>query len=642
MCGIAGYVTFNAGESDGARLLRMVDAIAHRGPDDAGYALIRTTSGEHLDLVSHDSDPRLKAMLPDIAGTAYAHDVAFGHRRYSVVDLSPGGHQPMWSACGNACLCFNGEIYNYLELRDELVALGHRFVTTSDTEVFLAGYIAWGTEVFRRLNGPFAAAIYDRRKRAVLLARDRLGKSPLYLCSNGGAIQWASEIKALLATGGVARADVNQEVVNEFLAYGWRDRGRTFWNGVEDFPPASYLWLTASCNVVAAQRYWRLPDARRTAAELPFAQAREQFTGLLSDALALRLRSDVKVGFELSGGLDSSSLVAVAAGTLQQDITTYTIQFDEPGSNEEPFARAVHARYPDRIDYRVIRPGAEDFWADADRFVWVEEEPFHSPNLHTNHRLRRQIRDDGRGVVITGAAGDEVLAGYATDYLRPYLAALLRQGRLGRFAREATHNSEVGPLSAMVMLAQAQAARLGIGKVDRSRHWHWLRQLTGANARPFIETGTFDAVYAGNLAQRKMNYWLRSGNKANFSIPIESRSPFLDPSLVDFCAALPPEYLISGGWQKFILREAMAGLLPDDVRLRRVKMGFPFPLAQWLLASEAIVRRNLGDLDVPCFDAGRFLDHYAAICAASPAFAWRVVSVGLWWRRVVCDRPIVA
>lgn len=650
MCGIAGYVECGGVRGDSERLAQMASSIAHRGPDDEGFLLVESGSGKHMDLAGGDSNVYFKDRLPQVRGSIFPHDIGLAQRRYSIIDLSPKGHQPMWSACGNACITFNGEIYNYVELREELIAAGRYFHSGSDTEVLLQGYLQWGTGVFARLNGFFAVAIYDARARSVLLARDRLGKAQFYYVRQAdGSVYWASEIKALLAAGCVDRKAINVANVADFLRYGWRDRAGTFWERVEDFPPGHYSWVGGKTGW-APQSYWHMPQTRLTPTDITRDAAARRLREVLSDALRIRLRADVPVAFELSGGLDSSALVGVAAGHLGVNLTSYTIKFAEAHADEEPYARAVAARYPDKIDYRIIRPGGGDFWMEANEFVWQQEEPFHAPNLQTNQHLRRKMKADGAHVVITGSAGDELLAGYADDYLVPYFRHLLGRNDWRGFLAELRANTEVSPVRNLrgllrsYLLSEDAGRRLGMRRSGES-------ELLGRILSPAIMGGesrlpgrseekNFHGMMLANLSYRKMNYWLRSGGKSNYAIPIEARAPFLDYRVVEYCCTLPPEYLIEQGWHKNVLRRAVEDLLPQEVVWRRNKMGFPFPFREWLLVSRPLVKKNAEGIECPYVDLSALDKHYEELLRIAPLTLWRIVSVMLWWRRVIEERTV--
>src|SRR6185295_17376344 len=327
MCGIAGYYSREQSETGVRKILSALGTIAHRGPDDQGIVLVNTDSGKFLNCSTRASDSRIREILPEAQseGGEFIHHLAFAHCRYSIVDLTPAGHQPMWDATGRVCVIFNGEIYNYLELRQELENVGRIFLTRSDTEVLLVGYLEWGTEVFRRLNGQWAVALYETRSRKLLFSRDRLGKVPLYYAVRNNRLFWASEIKAILEAVGGDAFQVRAQAVDDYVVEGWRDRNGTFWEGINDFPSACFAWVNADLSLDVS-RYWQLPSNRLGTRSISTGEAAEQLRELLLDAIRLRVRADVPVAFELSGGMDSSSLVALAAQNIRARLTTYSIE----------------------------------------------------------------------------------------------------------------------------------------------------------------------------------------------------------------------------------------------------------------------------------------------------------------------------
>lgn len=651
MCGISGFFLFTEPKDISNKLTSMSTAIRHRGPDDEGFVFANIDSGRSETYLSTRSPSSIAKRWPVLRDRGIPpHHVGLAQVRYSIIDLSEGGHQPMWSTCGQICLTFNGEIYNYLELKDELSRLGYQFHTKSDTEVLLTGYLAWGEFVFARINGFFAVALLDLRKNAVLLARDRLGKAQLYLTRDSNqSVFWASEIKALLAAGVVDRFRIDTYAVNDFLIYNRRDRTGTFWTQVEDFPPGHFAWLSRS-NSFASHPYWKLPASRLDSGDISIIEAANGLRDLLADALLIRLRADVPIAFELSGGMDSSALVGLAAGLLGEKFTTYTVEFPQPHSNEEPFARAVAAHFSKQIDYRVIHHAHDHFWEEADRFVWLQEEPFHAPNLQTNQHLRSLLKHDGADVVITGAAGDEMLAGYPGDYTSPFLRHLLTHGKWNLFIQELKSNTELPPLRNLRRLVSetilSEERNTRIAKY-RSGELELLSQVVPRNIllTPLRKSSirnekTFHGRTIANMTYRAMNYWLRSGGKSDYGIPIESRAPFLDYRVVEYCCRLPPEYLIHNGWYKHVLRMAVKDYLPEQVLWRRQKMGFPFPLREWLSASKHVVHRNLKDLNCPYVDTASLFLAYDNFLRIAPFTLWRLISLALWWRKVIEGRSI--
>lgn len=648
MCGIAGYLSRQGSEGDASELLTMARTLRHRGPDDEGFVLVNTRSDSHLNLCGAESDKRLQPQYQRIEDRlgGFPHDLGIAHRRYSIVDLSVDGHQPMWDVDECVCVSFYGEIYNYVELRAELEEQGARFRTHSDTEVILQSYLHWGTGAFARFNGPFALVIYDRRTRALLLCRDPLGKASFYYTVKNDRLYWATEIKAFLNIYGVSGFTIKDQAVHDFVYHDLRDFDGTFWNEIHDFPPASFAWVQPDLSL-KTECYWLLPQTRWRAEDLDLRETIGEFESLLTDAIRIRLRADVPVAFELSGGMDSSSLVALAAAKLPTAVTTFTVKHHEEEWDEEPFARKLSARYQDRIDYRVLVPEKEDFWVAADDFCWIVEEPFHSPNVQTNQHLRRLMKQAGFRAVITGSAGDEVLAGYAGDYDIPFLNYLLRRGRLFSFFNEMAKNSERTLLgAAMSFVAKSFLPHPLVVtlykrkyKIDQYCREIYHRQ-SGVHDR-FRRRASFAETMAENMGAWKMNYWLRVGPKSMFGIPLEPRSPFLDCRLVDFAFKLPPEYLIHEGWHKWILRQTTDDILPNEVVWRRHKMGFPFPIREWLQHSKDVVETNLSGVDCPYLSSGKLMESYDDLAIHSPYLLWRFISLTLWWKKIVLGDAIV-
>lgn len=650
MCGIAGYYKRYGSIRDADHLIRMSYSIRHRGPDDEGFVFINDKTGHVLNCSGGGSDRRIADRLPSSREHAdgFPHNLAFAHRRYSIIDLSPDGHQPMWNAEEDLCVSFNGEIYNYVELRLELEKAGCRFRTQSDTEVILHAYRLWGTDAFARFNGPWAIALFDKRNKGLLLSRDRIGKAPLYYAQKNGIFYWASEIKSIIAACGAQGFPVREQAIDDYVLHGWRDLDGTFWSGIEDFPSASFALIKPDLSL-DRRNYWALPDRRLAAGDISTSAAAAQLNSVLTDAIRIRMRCDVPVAFELSGGMDSSSLVALAATALNRQLSTYTIKFEEKDSDEEPFARALFGLYKERIKYHVIEPGQDDFWEDADRFIGVEEEPFHAPNLHTEQKLLKAIREDGAKVMISGAGGDELLAGYPSEYFMPFLAYLASKGKMAALIREIFGSSQYSPkASASALLKRALRRAVPNGYL-LSRRQKGISRMAGRSAyrRPpqtsprLDKAMDFHHVMKDNMTVWMMNYWLRSGNKALFGIPIEPRTPFLDYRVVEFAFSLPPEYLIRNGWHKWVLREATRQILPPEIVWRRKKMGFPFPLKKWLMYSKETVAANMKGLDCPYVIGRALMTSYDELVQKNPAFLWRMICLALWWRKIVENRKIV-
>lgn len=636
MCGITGVFLFNtARQQMAATVQRMTDAIRHRGPDDEGYLLINTKNNRYRLAAGPDSVPEIRDQQPQVANLNEEYfDLACGHRRFAILDLSAGGHQPYFAAGGNLGGVFNGLIYNYKEVRAELEAHGVVFHTECDTEVLFQAYTFWGEQCFRRLNGTWALALYDFGRRELVLARDRLGKKPIYLYRNEAGLYFASEIKAILRVL-AAPVRLNEQAVFDYLIDGCRDRNEhTFFEGIHSLPPGSLLRVTAAGELIS-RTYWSLPpDRNGKYRSVAPPQAAEELRQLLADAVRIRLRADVPLGIELSGGLDSSSVAGLASTVHPGPLSCFTVAYPQARYNEEPYARKVATHFA--LDYHVVASPERWFWREAEAFVNLHEEPFHSPNLHTQQAVWRLMHGSGIRVILYGAGGDEVFAGYRKDYFYRHLSDLLRRGELLAFAKNFINFSEMsaGRLLAKAMQQLRPAPSAQAGPPDwLSNGLQRLQPLT-PNAR------TAEAQLQLNMTALKMPYWLRSNDKNSLAIPVEVRAPLLDYRLVEFAFQLPVNLLIRDGWLKWILRRAVNDLLPPAITWRRQKMGYPFPLAEWLADSLPIIKRLLRESDNPFINKKSIsaqLEHW--LCH-QPDLLWRIVSLELWHRLVVRGRPL--
>lgn len=669
MCGVAGYAyPSGTGLDDAAMLVRMVRQLARRGPDDEGLALfapearsalaVRTASTvagarigpppngvsepfETADLVTHDD-------------LRFRHRIALGHRRFSIIDPTPAGHQPFWAADGSVCAAFNGEIYDYVELRAELEREGIRFETRSDTEVLVQAFLRWGEECFERFIGFWALALYDRRREAILLARDRMGKAPLYVARRNGRLYWASEIDALRAAVGWDAFDVRSQAVSDFVVFKLRDvHYATFFDGIESFPRGSWAWVRDDATY-SPQAYWTIPSRRRTEREIPSRRAAEDLQGLLGEAVTLRLRADVPLGVELSGGLDSSAIAAVAA-SRGQSLRAYTVSFPGTEWDEAPFAEAVARRWDGAIEYNVIEPAHGDFFDSADDFVAHMQEPLHSPNVFTKHQIWLAMAERGLRVSLNGAAGDELFCGYPGIYLIAYLSSLLERGKLARAHREASRFVEepARVRSKLYWLRLAKAAFHSAKRRSNALDARGAQRRSEARAKQLLSgvppairerSGSIETLVAERATDWMLTYWIRLGQQNSMSVPIESRSPLLDHRLVELAFSLPVTYLIRDGWTKWILRQAVADILPDEVTFRRSKLGFPFPIQSWLAENKEKFFAAAGHVSEPCpyVDLVSLASSYDRLIGTDPDMLWRAMSVSLWWKRCVLREPLEA
>lgn len=619
VCGISGIVDTGGKRVEFAELSRMSSRLRHRGGDAEGIALIHAPTGE-VSLIAGEGLRGVRLRGAPSPTPAVIANVGFAHHRFSIVDLSDAADQPFVSSDGSVCVAFNGEIYNHVELRQELRTLGCRFRTKSDTEVLVEAFRTWGTDCFTRFNGFWATAIFDRRRGRVILSRDRVGKKSLYWSRHGSRIYFASEIKALLAVDHIwSHRKVNEAKAFEWLAHGLRDVDcETMFEGIFKFPAAHWAVLDASFPLNVC-RFWRLPEQRLSERALSASDAASELRRLVVNSVQLRQQADVPSCLELSGGLDSSVIAAAAAGC---DLRAFTVSFPEFEHSETAYAKSAAEHL--NIKQRILEKWDESVWPNIRAFVDLHEEPFHSPNLRANQGIWQAMRTDGFRVSLNGAAGDELFGGYG-HYFPGSQFDNLRNLRLASFTRNAWRYSEArSPLRGLA--ASVLELAPGLRHLRRSAASPLAAIAVSARAG---STGGYamrgvglDAILRHDFEVSKIPYWMASGDKNFMGIPIEVRMPFLDFRLVDFAFAMPTTYLIRDGWHKWILRMAFRGLLPENVLWRRKKLGFPFPMSRFLRESSSVIDLILSQSDNPFIDAGKsklFRDD------------WRFLSFILWY-----------
>lgn len=570
MCGLV--AVFGPQPLEVGTLGSMRDRLVHRGPDDASLWI-----GREGDL-----------------------HIGLGFRRLAIQDLSPLGAQPMAAAEGRVRIVFNGEIYNFIELREELKALGHTFRSTGDTEVLLAAYLQWGAGCLSRFNGQFAFVLWDARRGTALIARDRFGEKPLYFTRlPGGGIAFASEMKALFAHPDV-RAEVNWEQIDKYTQgiadYG---SGATCFAGVEQFLAAHAMVLGPSGSVLSYERFWTPQTRERLEGRKPDDLAVE-LRERLARSVAMRLRADVTVGACLSGGLDSSSLVALMArqeaGHRAQLLHTISARFSHDPTIDE-------GHYIDEVlrKTRTIGKTAElspaDLMAQSQILHWHHEAPLMSASAYLEWAVHRAARVDGLTVMIDGQGSDELLAGYSyyfairqNDWMHTeQWGALawntwLMSSRLKREAGKYTDairrfSPQAGkPFSFYLRTALENRRRRARGEALLEQPL----QLPRAGV-PAPGGGNYLRYFVANgLLYATMPNQLVVSDRNGMASSVEARFPFLDHDFVDWCLGLPEEVLIRGGWLKWILRKAMSTELPSSVAWRVDKVGFQAPQDAWL------------------------------------------------------------
>jgi asparagine synthase (glutamine-hydrolysing) len=656
MCGIAGLYR-REGRIDLGRLSHMGRLLRHRGPHDEGVVLIEPRAGYAATLGGLDTpdeaygSPHLYSPGLHHGAPAGEITIALAHRRLAIVDLSPGGHQPMCDPGLGSWITFNGEIYNWIELRAELESAGDRFHTGSDIEVMLAAYRHWGEDCLSHLNGMFAFALWDVRRRVLFCARDRFGVKPFFYQWDGETFAFASEPKALVLTQPapiVARA----AAIRDLLALDWVDHGTaTFFEGVEQLAPGHALTLSETG--FSLRKWWGLDPARRAPGGP--ADWTTRFTELFTDAVALRLRADVEVGSCLSGGIDSSAVVTTAARLRSEPIHTFTCAYDEGARwDERSYVRATVARSGATSD--IVVPDGGDFWSVFDRLAYQQDEPTAGPGVWSQWKVMELANARGLRVLLDGQGGDETLAGYER-YLPLRLRDLLSGGDLVGFAglwgdvarRLGAAHTLALVLEPWVPGALFAPLRRSFGQGKDRVLTRALRRLPGHRPpRPPREFAS--AVLrqqAFDLVQRLLPSLLRYEDRNSMAFSIETRLPFLDYRLVEFVLSLPDAQRLEGATTKAILRRALADRLPPEVLARRDKMGFETPADVWLRSRHAAEARRrlltLGPHHAWLEPAAleRELEDYLAGRRAIGLQVWRWLALESWARQFLAVDPRV-
>ena len=563
MCGIAGFVESSdtpapfAPDEGRALVHRMCDVIRHRGPDDEGVWL--------------------------------EEGVALGMRRLSIIDLSTG-HQPIHNEDRTVWIVFNGEIYNFPELRRELEAAGHRFYTSTDTEAIVHAYEQWGTSAIAKLRGMFGLAIWDTRTRSLLVARDRIGIKPIHYATVNGRLYFGSELKSLLEAPDLPR-DVDLDALDHYLSFLYTPRDGSIFKSVRKLPPGHLLtWRDGQ---LAIQQYWQMPATERFRGSE--ADAVRALRGVLADAVTCHLLSDVPLGAFLSGGIDSSLVVGLMAETSGARVKTFSIGFDEPAFDELEHARRVAEHFGTEHHEFVVKPDAISI---LDALVSHFDEPFADssaiPTWYVSEMARRHVT-----VVLSGDGGDELFGGYDRYVPHPRVVAF------DRYSPRALRRVAAIAAAQLPHGARGKNFLRHVGRDDQGRYLDAIR-FFGADEKPALLTADVRRQLDGpdpetRLARHFERFadlpWpsqmmrfdaetylpedvLTKVDRMSMAHSIESRVPLLDNEVITFAASLPASLKIKNGRRKHVLKEVAATLLPREILDRR-KQGFGVPLGTW-------------------------------------------------------------
>lgn len=594
MCGIAGIYQKNSLSPNESSLKAMLHTISHRGPDDTGM---------------------------------YFHkNMGLGHRRLSIIDTSQAGHQPM--RYKHLVITYNGEIYNYLEIRNKLVDLGHVFVTQTDTEVILHAYEEWGKDCLSYFTGMWAFAILDESKNMLFCSRDRFGIKPFYYYEDEKVLAFASEIKALLFLS--PRVRVNYERLIDYLVVGIADHTEgTFFQDIKQLLSGHLMSMDLVSGSVTIEKYFDLADFKKKASHM------DEYAMRLRESVRLHLRSDVPVGTCLSGGVDSSIVAALAASFNRENgndhFSAVTARSESPHNDETHFARQVVEHC--KLDWHIANPTYEDFKNDIEECLRFQEEPVGGPSVFMQYWVMKTAKDIGLKVMLDGQGGDETLLGYERYYI-PYFWDLLKTGHWVRLIKEyilAVKHSKMSFLRLTASTAYFSILTLRKmvlkwrAKYLRKEYINYPNQILLEITKEFFD---LNKLQISEIKFQQLPQLLKYEDRNSMAHSIEARVPYIELSCIETALSLPSDEKIREGYTKYPLRKLAEKILPYTIAWRRNKIGFEAPTEIWLSKHNGIMKSEIQN--------SRILKH---ICRFVPELEglkleiqWRLYNIAVWER----------
>ncbi len=636
MCGICGIFSFNH-KVDINLLLSMTRVLRHRGPDDEGFMLCDTRERIVKSFHHDESIDEVKNKLPRLENNFNAN-LGLGFRRLSILDLTENGHQPMQFEEAGLWIVYNGEIFNYIEIREELIKKGYVFKSNTDTEVILKSYYEWGEECVNKFNGMWAFAIWDSKESKLFCSRDRFGIKPFYYNYKPGVyFIFASEIKSMLQ---VIRPQPNYQTLYDYFSYGYSDHNeRTFFEDIKQLRGGHKLVLQNGN--LSIKRFYKISkltisDSLKT--------SKERIRELLFDTVKIMLRSDVPIGYTLSGGIDSSSIVCIASNINRSSNNTFSLIY--PGENVDESFYIKKVIEKTSVNPHFISPTSEDFLKDIDRFIWHQEEPFVGISYFGEFKLRELTRNNNVTVSLEGQGADEIITGY-TSLFQPYFFDLLSEFRWIRLLREYKHfHHYSGNLKQIVKAYLVKGKKISSEFLSRKYPYLNLKFFEGIsdhldeferfNSGSYLNDTLYEMLIYTSIPQQIVR-----ADKNSMAFSVECRFPYLDHRLVEYAINLPHTYKIQNGLTKYVLREAIKDLLPLEVYNRKEKIGFAIPYNNF---NTDIFKKQLYDLlnhtldeNLQFINKQKFMDsHFSKSVGSKLDWRfWKTISIIFWFNKFI-------
>lgn len=624
MCGIAGLINYSDKDISIKYIEEMSKEINHRGPDDQGYLTYDLNNKFHV-----------TKQLSNCSNSK----VFLAHRRLSILDLSEAGWQPMVIDNGKLSIVFNGEIYNFIELRQKLIQIGVEFKSNSDTEVLLYAYKHWGKQCLSMLEGMFGFVILDRYKNTLFCARDFFGIKPFYYSDCGEFFSFSSEIKSLLKAPNVSRK-ANLSMIYDYLASSMQEgTKRSFFDDIKQLPPAHYLEIDLSKQrKPIATRYWSIDNNNRYTGS--YSNAQQDLREIFQQSVDKHLRSDVTVGANLSGGIDSSSIVMMARQVRGNDFDLHTISYiaDDDAVSEEKWVDIIN-KESQAIPHKV-NPTAKDMTSELDELIRTQDEPVGSSSVFAQYRVFKAINELGIKVVLDGQGADELLAGYRS-YIIARLASMLRQWQLFSALRFSMNACRLPGMAGLVRTWATSKGLAQISKLTRINQksvvtsgpdWvssNWFNKQ-GVEATPSWFSTSKNIMMEQlqyTFEEASLPHLLRVADRNSMAFSVESRLPFLTPTMANFIFSLPEKYIVNQrAYTKSVFRDSMKPLVSSEILKRKDKIGFTTPEEKWLKEYhgwvESIISSEVAN-SMPVINSKAMMDEWVQFKQGKVGFDWR-------------------